>query len=214
MVRLTVLGLPYYRLSEPPQLISWAGVSIHMNNTFTKSLLALAVGGLMLPVPPLLKPQPLPERVLALSTPAIRASIKSTARREPAAAHWQRRQERQIERTADRESRKARSQRAEPRTERYVAAQRPSDQGGAERHQPSAEPDQQEHLQRQARVIPGRCQEIERPRLAAAFPFECFVIFGLLFQGANVLHEAVDLVRRQLPVERWHFFPALADDGE
>ncbi len=48
MARLTVLGLPYYPLNEPPQLISRAGVSIHMNNTFTKSLLALAVGGLML----------------------------------------------------------------------------------------------------------------------------------------------------------------------
>ncbi len=32
----------------PSQLILQAGVSIHMNNTFTKSLLALAVGGLML----------------------------------------------------------------------------------------------------------------------------------------------------------------------
>jgi hypothetical protein len=33
---------------DPPQLICRVGVSIHMNNTFTKSLLALAVGGLML----------------------------------------------------------------------------------------------------------------------------------------------------------------------
>ena len=32
----------------PSQLILQAGASIHMNNTFTKSLLALAVGGLML----------------------------------------------------------------------------------------------------------------------------------------------------------------------
>jgi hypothetical protein len=33
---------------EPSQLIFRVGVSIHMNNTFTNSLLTLAVGGLML----------------------------------------------------------------------------------------------------------------------------------------------------------------------
>src|SRR5208282_6843095 len=98
--------------------------------------------------------------------------------------HWQRHQERQIELAASGQSREARDQCAEPREEGHVGAQRPSHQGRAERDQSSAEPGQQEHLQRQASQAVGRrggtkSKEKDSRRLAAAFLLPAGAAVGL-----------------------------------
>ena len=115
-----------------------------MKNKFGKSLVILAVGGLM----------------IAGSASAQNSSgagpgvvdpghprVNQVNRREAnqQKAHWERRRQRKINFEAGDPSRKTRDRRPEPRKERHGEEQRSPDKGRAARHQPPAEPHQPQH---------------------------------------------------------------------